>query len=220
MVEPAHSHSDSSSLCLLPFLSHTHLKRVSGLCAKFYSVLNKVVWDSHVLFFFVYLQFKYQPNCQDCSLLWLLLNTLSCFLMQANRSAWEQSLVMQFPFSLDFIPTLNLFTSSTAVSRKPCFWFKIKDTSEITSIAMEDNERTCVAQVTKSVFSKYVNIPLQKKLNMGRSDGEGKRGTSPELNFLWDCRIHTTDWSLFLQKDYMKVTNIAIFLIMSRKLIV
>lgn len=55
------------------------------------------------------------------------------------------------------------------------------------SIALEDNERTFAAQVTKSVFSKYANIPLQKKLNVDRSDG-GEGGTIPELNCPWDCR--------------------------------
>lgn len=94
---------------------------------------------------------------------------------------------MQFPFSVEFIPALNLFTSSIAVSGKPRFQFKIKDTSEITSIVLEDNERAFVPQVTKSVVSNYANIPLQNKLNIDRSDGEKEEQA---LNLIVSGTVH------------------------------
>lgn len=62
---------------------------------------------------------------------------------------------MQFPFSVDFIPTFNLFTSSIAVSGKQCFQFKSKDTSDITSIALENT--------LPKVYLASVQIPLGKR---------------------------------------------------------
>lgn len=85
---------------------------------------------------------------------------------------------MQFPFSVDFIPTFNLFTSSIAVSGKPRFWFNLKDTSEIASIALEDNKRSFVAQV----YLAAMWIPLCKR----NSDWTEVMGEKEEqaLNFI------------------------------------
>lgn len=131
--------------CCLLFLCHKPLKEISRLGASFSSVwsqffpiLMRAVWDSQILLvncLFIYFYFLATDEvtaelCQNCHLQWLLLTILGCFLVQIYRDAWEQSLVMQLLFLGDFVPTLNLFTSSVVVSGKLCFCFNLKGTSE------------------------------------------------------------------------------------------
>lgn len=126
--------------CCLLFLCRKLLKEVSRLCAsfgsvwsQFFPIVMQVVWDSQILsvncLFLATIEVTAEL-CQNCHLQWLLLTILGCFLVQIHRDAWEQSLAMPFLFLGDFVPTLNLFTSSIVVSGKLCFCFNLKDASE------------------------------------------------------------------------------------------